>query len=99
MGWLSVLMAAGAAWLFRSEGQTLWMWVSVAVAIGCLWSWGVMHNFATNSAKQRASYRGGFFDFTEADVDAVPDGIAALNMLFTLAALAALIGAGFSAWA
>ena len=93
MGWLPVALAAAAAWVFSSADRSGWMWVSIAVAVGCFWSYGVMHNFATRHAKMRADYDGGFHELTERDLAAVPNGIAAANMVFSLAAVASLIGA------
>ena len=93
MGWLPVALAAAAAWVFSSADRSGWMWVSIAVAVGCFWSYGVMHNFATRHAKMRADNEGGPNDLTERDLDAVPNRIAAANMVFSLAAVASLIGA------
>lgn len=98
MGFFSVALAGAAAWLFARDGQSAWMWASIAVTVGCLWSYGLMHNYATNQAAQRRSYKGGFFDFLEDDLDAVPDWLTWINMGFALAALVALIGAAIASW-
>lgn len=90
MGFLGVLISAVAAWLLWDDGP--WFFGSaIFVGVQQLWSWGVMHNYATNQAKWRPNYRGGFYDFEPADVDAVPDWLAFLNLLGFLAAVALLI--------
>jgi hypothetical protein len=72
--------------MFRT-GHMLWMGVSIIVAIGCFWSLGVMHNYATDLAKKRSSYRGGYYDFTKEEADMVPNWISWINLLFSLAGL------------
>ncbi len=63
------------------------MTVAFIVSIGCFWSWGVMHNFATEAAKRRRGYKGGFYDFAEKDVQTVPNWITRINMGFSLLGL------------
>jgi len=91
MGFFSVLLPAIAALLFLKTGHTVLMVLAIVAAIGCLWSWGVMHNFATELAKRRADYSGGFYDVTPEEAQAVPNWIASLNMAFSLAGLVLLI--------
>lgn len=43
MGWLSVLLSGAAACLLFASGHTVLMVVAIVAAIGCFWSWGVMH--------------------------------------------------------
>lgn len=64
---------------------------AIVAAVGCFWTWGIMHNFAVEAAKRRASYTGRFSDFTKREVAAAPNGITAPNMSFTLTALGLLI--------
>ncbi len=52
-----------------------------------------MHNYATDAARRRPTFRGGFSDLTEDEIDVVPDWIAKVNMGFSLAALALLVTA------
>lgn len=59
MGWLSILLSAAASYLFFASGHTLLMVLALATAVGCFWSWGVMHNYATDAAKHRRDYTGG----------------------------------------
>lgn len=91
MGWLSVLLSGVAALVLFKTGHTVLMVLAIVITIGCLWSWGVMHNYATELAKRRPDYTGGFYDITGHEADRVPDWIAIVNMLFSLAGVALLI--------
>ena len=90
MGWLGVVISAIAAWLLWDNR---WLWFIVAVGVGVieLWSWGMMHNYTTEAAKHRESYTGGFYDFTEREVEAAPDWIVQLNLVGFIAAIGILI--------
>ena len=90
MGWLSVLLAGLAAFLLFKAGHTVLMILAIVAAVGCFWSWGIMHNYATEAAKRRSNYTGGFYDITNREAQAVPDWISTANMLFSLAALVLL---------
>lgn len=99
MGWLSVLIGLAGAWGFYADGRLALMWIEIATTIVALWSYGVMHNFAVASAKRRADYNGGFYVLTHADLNAVPDRLAQLNMLVSLAALIlAIVAAVLTFW-
>jgi hypothetical protein len=87
MGGVSVLISAIAAFLLFKTGHTVLMIFAIFVSIGCFWSWGVMHNFATESAKRRRNYRGGFHDITRQEAESVPNWIAGINMGFSLIGL------------
>jgi hypothetical protein len=91
MGWLSVLVSAGAAFLLFKTGHTVLMVVAIVAAVGCLWSWGIMHNYATDLAKLRSNHTGGFYDITNRETQGVPDWIASVNMFFSLAGFILLI--------
>ena len=65
--------------------------VAVLAVAGCLWSWGMMHNYATEMAMKHSSYRAGFFDLTEREIQSVPNWVAAMNILFTLIAVGLLV--------
>ena len=92
MGWLGIVLSVVAAWLLRDDG---WLWlVAVAVALLEVWSYGIMHNHAVESAKKRLDYMGGFFDLNDRDMDAVPNWLAGVNMAGFLAAVGLLV-AGF----
>ncbi len=84
MGWLSVLISAISAFLMWEKGHAVLMAFAIIVSIGCLWSWGVMHNYATNSAEMRSRYKGDFYDFTQRDINSVPDWITWANMGLSL---------------
>ncbi len=90
MGWLGLVISVVAVWLLWDNGG---IWLAAAIAVGVieLWSWGVMHNHATNAAKNRSSYTGGFSDFTMREIDAVPNWLAMVNMVGFLAAIGLLI--------
>jgi hypothetical protein len=91
MGWLSVLLSGVAAFLLFMTGHTVLMVLAIVAAIGCFWSWGIMHNYATDAAKRRSNYSSGFYDITKREAQAVPDWICMVNMLFGLAGLVLLI--------
>ena len=93
MGWLPVLLAGAAAYLLYESGHFVLFTLAVLAAIGCFWSWGIMHNYATDATHQRPTYRGGFNDITEAETAAVPNRIAKINLGFSLAALVLLVTA------
>lgn len=91
MGFVGVALGAGASiWLWQL-GHPISAAIGGLLALICLWSWGVMHNYATESAKRRADYTGAFFDLSERDVAAVPDWLVTVNMLATLGAVAMLV--------
>jgi len=91
MAWLSVLLSAVAAFLLFKSGYIVLMILAILAAIGCFWSWGVMHNYATELAKRRRNYTGGFYDITPKEAEAVPDWISRLNIGFSLLGLLLLI--------
>lgn len=91
MGWLSVLLPSIAVFLFFKTGHTILMAIATITAIGCLWSWGIMHNYATELAKRRPDYNGEFYDITEREAQTVPDWISIINILFSLSGLILLI--------
>ena len=92
MGWLGIVLSVVAAWLLRDDG---WLWlVAAAVALLQVWSYGIMHHHAVESAKKRLDYRGGFFDLNDRDMDAVPNWLTIVNMVGFAAAVGLLV-AGF----
>jgi hypothetical protein len=56
MGFLSVLLCASAAATLYGTGHPILFWISVFLAIADFWTWGVMHNFAMESAKLRRKH-------------------------------------------
>ena len=50
-----------------------------------------MHNYATEMAMKHSSYRAGFFDLTEREIQSVPNWVATMNILFTLIAVGLLV--------
>jgi hypothetical protein len=52
-GLISVIICVLAATAFYGRGHPVLFWLSVVIAIISFWSWGIMHNFATQSAKRR----------------------------------------------
>jgi hypothetical protein len=67
------------------------MVLAIIAAIGCFWSWGVMHNYVTEAAKRRNNYSGGFYDIMSHEAQAVPDWITRINMGLSLIGLVLLI--------
>ena len=84
MGWLTVLLSAAGTFFFFKSGYTILGVITVIIMIGCFWSYGVMHNYATEMAKRRANYTGSFYDITSKEAEAIPDWIALINMAFSL---------------
>ena len=95
MGWLPVLLALIASALLYDTDHPVLLTLAIGSAVGGFWSWGIMHNCATDVAKTRSSYDGGFFDITEEEADSAPDWIAKVNMCFSALALVLLIVAIF----
>lgn len=87
------MLAGAAAFLLYASGHLVLFALAILAAVGCWWSWGIMHNYATDAARQRPTYRGGFNDITEAEATAVPNWIAKINLGFSLAAFALLVTA------
>lgn len=91
MGFLGPIIGVGAAWLFFRD-DSFWLGCIAAVlSLISFWTWGIMHNQATEAAKRRSSFRGGFSDFTASEVDAVNNKLAAINFLSTLGATALMV--------
>lgn len=63
------------------------MALAILSGIGCFWSWGIMHNYATETAKRRSSYIGGFYDITPREADSVPNWVTGLNLIFAVVSL------------
>ncbi len=89
MGFVGVVLAIIAAILLKNNGWLLL--ISTIVGFINLWSWGIMHNFATEKAKKRDSYSDGFYDFTESEVESVPDWLSAINLLGFIVAIGLVI--------
>ena len=93
MGRLPVLIALVASGFLYDTGHPVLLTLAIVAAIGCFWSWGIMHNFATEAAKRRSHYTGRFYDITEEEADSVPNWITILNFGFSVLALILLIAA------
>ena len=52
-GFISVAISSIAAFIFYSTGYSILLILSILITIICFWTWGVMHNYATLSAKAR----------------------------------------------
>ncbi|MDI7261135.1 MAG: hypothetical protein QME90_14600 [Thermodesulfobacteriota bacterium] len=85
------MLSAVAAFLFYKTGHLALMILAIVAAVGNFWSWGVMHNYATELAKRRQKYKGGFYDITRQEAIAVPDWISWINMGFSIAGLILLV--------
>jgi len=91
MGWIHVALGIVACLLLYTSGKWVAFWAAVIVLVGLFWTYGVMHNYATESAKRRSTFRGGFYDFTERDIDVVPDSIARLNLILAITSFGLLV--------
>lgn len=98
MGWLSVGVAIAGAIFAYLNGDFALAWGAGALALLAFWTYGVMHNYAVESAKRRRDYAGGFADFDAADLDAVPDWIALINMVTTIAAAVVTAVSAYRSW-
>jgi len=76
-----------AVLLLLGTGHNVLVTLAIIAGAGCFWSWGVMHNYATEEAKKRSGYNGDFYDITAREASSVPSWITILNFFFTLAAL------------
>lgn len=81
MGLLHVLISIITVFLFWKMKSMMLMLFSAIVLVIIFWSFGVMHNFATEMAKKRSTYTGGFNDFTTREVNSVPNWITSINMI------------------
>ena len=84
--WKTVFLTILAAIHLNSMDHEILTWLSAIAAIGCLFSWGLMHAYAARSAKQRENSTGLDYRLTEADALSVPDWITYINMAFTILA-------------
>lgn len=96
MGWFSVLIGLSACILLYLVENWLAFWIALVVTIGVFWTYGVIHNYATESAKWHAAnkgeeHTGGFYDFENHDLDAIPDWLAQVNMALSIIALGFLV--------
>jgi len=87
MGWIPIACAAIGAWLFHVSQNDWLFWIALCTGVLSLWSYGVMHNYATEAAKQRPGYSGKFYDISESEADSVPNWLAAASMLSSVAAM------------
>lgn len=52
-GWLSVISSLLAAILLYGTGPLYLFIFAILITIACFWTFGIMHNYAINSAKSR----------------------------------------------
>ena len=108
-GLISVIICVLAVVGFYGTGHPILFSLSIASGIVAFWSWGVMHNYATESAKSRhdmmlesmraedrpedeiARFDSCIIDPGPADVNAVPNWLATVNMVATLVGVVLLI--------
>ena len=91
MGWFQVAVGIVACLLLYGTENQVAFWVAVVATVGTLWSFGIMHNYATESGKRRSSYKGGFYDITAKEADSVPNSIAGINLLFSMVSIGLLL--------
>lgn len=85
MGNLVTIVAfAFTIFRFYQQSNTVFFYLTIILALCSFWSTGIMHNFAVNQAVKRKSYIGRFYDFTEREIQSVPNWITTINMVSTL---------------
>jgi hypothetical protein len=52
-GWISVIASLIATILLYGTGHLYLFIFAILITIACFWTFGIMHNYATNSAKSR----------------------------------------------
>lgn len=95
MGWLIVALGALATYGFFQGGQGVWSGTAAAATLVNFWSYGVMHNIALESAKQRPPHANGFSD---EDLEVVPNWLTNINLGSAIAIVILLIWLGLSRW-
>ncbi len=90
-GWISVVLGIIATLLMYNKSHIILTITSIIVTVGCFWSFGIMHNFATRVASKRKTYHGGFYDITKEEAESVPDWITWISLGFTVTVLVLLI--------
>jgi hypothetical protein len=50
-GFISVLISALAAILLYGTGHSILFILAILITIACVWTWGIMHNYATSSGE------------------------------------------------
>jgi len=91
MGWFFGLLSGAAAMLLFETGHTILMSAAILAATGIFWSWGKMRRYVASLAKRRAEYTGGLSDITDREIQGVPDWVATVNMVCSLAGLILLL--------
>ena len=91
MGFLPVGTSALAAIIFYARSDIKLMCLAIAAAILSFWTYGIMHNFAVEAAKNRLSFRGGFGDFRPEEVQSVTNGLALANLIASLVGFCVLV--------
>lgn len=91
MGWLPVVIGVAASLLFYNAGHYVLLGIAALCTIGTLWTYGVMHNYAMEAAKRRPGFRGGFWDIEPREADAVPNALAVVSFVFSLASAVLLV--------
>lgn len=89
----------------HGTGHLLLFWVAIISMLLHFWSWGVMHNFATDEARRLSSRNPGFwFDRMDESqkqqlLHAVPDHVAWINLIASAVAILLLLyGIIMAAW-
>lgn len=82
MGWLGIALGMLACWLLYRTPVAFWL--AIIATLGIFWTYGIMHNYATESAKRRSNYTGGFWDLSDKDIDSVPSWLAGMNLILTI---------------
>ena len=91
MGWFFVLVSGVAAFLLFRTGHLVLMGGAMAAAAVIYWSWGRMHSYVAGAAKRRSKNGRDAGAAADREARGVPDWVAALNMLSSLAGLILLV--------
>jgi hypothetical protein len=95
MGWFFGFLSGVAALLMFETDHTILMAISIVAAAAVFWSWGKMRTYVTTMAKRSTNGAGGFSDRGDREAQGVPDWIAAVNMVCSVAGLVLLIAGIF----
>lgn len=90
MGFLSIILGGIAAYLAFSNDQLWLAGIAATSAFVGFWSYGVMHNYAIKSARQRPGFKGDFDDITLREADSVPNWITVINFIATIGSIISL---------
>ncbi len=93
MGKLTVAVGLVACLMFFWQERYGLLGFAGICTVGTFWTYGIMHNYSIDAAAGRRSFRGTFREITPRDTEAVPNALALVNLVFSVASLGLLIAA------